>query len=769
MEEAHTGVLMFRHLFLLAGWVLCFGTAIKASAAEFTATYTPLASAPIGLPQSWYSGAATKDGKFIYWGGHSHVPTGNNGMYQYDPATNTHKNLHPNVGGKWRWDKDADGKAIPNSGRWATLDPVADPSLYAFFGGPTITALPNRNNHQAFYLPWRNEFWVRGGTIDYYGNPYKDGGRYDLTTNRWVNVSKTAAEFNVGIFPDGTGWGVSWNAAQAVCADIRAVVLFGGAGSKAGVRLIEENPAGPEPYKLTTIAVPPIHLPVLHVRHNAVCVGDTVYYVSGYEQRSTGSVYPDPGPFWKFHVPTRAWTRLTDGPPAGYYPVLTYDSDANALVLQGGGTGGGSNALWVYDLAASQWNDLTGTTVAPKIDMHVGGFIPGFGHVYKGGRQHKADGSLIPDYGRPYLTWKLQIHRTVPLPPPEPEPTAATIPAPMECPVGCVAAAPEPTPEPPPEPEPVPVDPTKITWTKIPLPGWPNSPQGGQKHQSYEAGPGGRVYLLGGDWGGGPYVDSGRQEVYSFDPLTGDWKQEAPYCGTADNPVHWHTDEAGVVWDEKRGVFWKRLGTAYGPTDTCYPAKGSVKAAMIQFDPAAKKWIVPPGFDQTLIGFDAPGASKNAVLDTDQLVQLTNTSAKHYDLTTGKTTVYPLPATSFRFNARTALLGRGVWVMNRSEVLERYDMDTHKLTTHGPWPFGALDGWGSAMTLAVGDKLLTIWPKHAATGARYAALYDPASKVWTVLDQGEGWGNAATVAGGKIILGGGLDTVNKFVWVGTLG
>ena len=720
---------MIRNLLLLAGWVLCFGTAIKASAAEFTATYTPLANAPIGLPQSWYSGAVTSDGKFIYWGGHSHVPTGNNGMYQYDPVTNSHRLLHPNVGGKWRWDKDSTGKAIPNSGRWATLDPVADPSLYAFFGGPTITALPNRNNHQAFYLPWRNEFWVRGGTIDYYGNPYKEGGRFDMTTHRWTNVSKTVAEFNIGLVA-ATGWGVGWNAAQAVCPDLQTLVFFGGAGKTGGAVLIEPNPDGPEPYKQTSTAKPPIHQPVLHVRHSAVCVGDTVYYISGQEQRSTGLTWPNPGPFWKFHVPTRVWTRLTDGPPSGYYPVLTHDSDANALVLQGGGTGGGSNLLWVYDLAVGEWNDLTGTTAAPKIDMHVGGFIPGFGHVYKGGRQHKADGSLIPDYGQPYKTWSLKIQRITP-PPPEPEPT-------------------------------------QITWTKIALPGWPNSPQGGQKHQTYTEGPSGRVYLLGGDWGGGPYVDSGRQEVYSFDPAAGDWRQEAPYCGTKDSPVHWHTDEAGVAWDAKRGVFWKRLGTAYGPTDTCFPAGGSVKAAMIQFNPETGAWSVPAGFDQTLIGFDAPGASKNAVLDDDQLVQLTNTSAKHYDLTTGKTTAYPLPSV-FRFNARTALLDRGVWVMNRNEVLERYDLDTHKLTTHGTWPFPALAGWGSAMTLALGDKLLIVWPKHASTGAKYAALYDPATKKWTVLDQGEGWGNTATIAGGKVILGGGLDTVNRFVWVGTLG
>ncbi|WP_372720289.1 hypothetical protein [Immundisolibacter sp.] len=841
---AHQEGRMTRHrLSVVAFTALAVSLAFSSEGnAQFTATYEPLAPSPLRVATSWYSGAVTNDGKFIYGLGHSHNAYGDNSLWAFDPTTNSHRQLFPSTGNKWLWETYLDGEGkkqvVAGSGHWATLDPVADKALYAFFGGPTITALTNRNNHQAFYMPARNEFWVLAGTTFYQKSPYF-AGRFSLDTNRWVNLSTSLAEFSAGLIAGSGGW-VAPNAATAVCKDLNTVVLFGGMNGTGGVRIIEPNPAGPEPYRWALAPKPPIHLPAENVRHNAVCVGDTVYFISGQERVPNVKCCraPDPGPFWSFHVPSRAWTRLADGPPGGYFLTLTYDSDAKALLYYGGSA---SNRLWVYDLIAERWTDLTGTVPGlPRADMHAGGFVPGFGHVFKGGNRYDTAGRnegysasskmlvvrLVPPSER------LRSGRAAPVVSAAPDSTApagnvghaseiaATL-APPDTPSAhdrrdnsggwlggrrptssALAAVRRGESLPavnqaanvPPVNASHPATETdtgrqsashsrawaatqsaaqpggRLVWTRIPLPGYPKSPQGTIKHQRLVEGPAGRVYLLGGDWGGGPHQNTGRQEVYSFDPLsrTGNWRQEAPYCGTADAPVNWHTDEAGVAWDAKRGVFWKLAGTQYGPKDACLASGGSVRTKVIQFDPAKRKWHVPEGFDQRDFWYVG-----NGVLDPerDQLVQITDTVAWHLDLQTGQWLRYPLPAGPHRFNAIAARLGRAIWFVNRDERLESYDLDTHTLSGHGQWPYPKKNGWGMAMTFALGSKVLAIWPTSGPKEQRLAAVYDPATNQWITLDQGDGWGNAGTLhsSGRVILMGGGINGPahhNKFVWVG---
>lgn len=290
------------------------------------------------------------------------------------------------------------------------------------------------------------------------------------------------------------------------------------------------------------------------------------------------------------------------------------------------------------------------------------------------------------------------------------------------------------------------------------------------KHQRIVEGPGGRVYLMGGDWGGDWGENSGRQEVYSFDPLsaTGDWRLEAPYCGTVANPVHWHTDEAGAVWDAKRGVFWKVAGTEYGPDDACLAAGKSVKAKVITFDPATGLWTVPPHVKQMRFGYVT-----NAVLDPDrdEIIQITDTKAFHLNLGTGAWTEYPLWGEVLRFNAIAARVGRTVWWTNRKQMLESYNLDTHKLTQHSvaPWPVPT-SGWEMQIVMPYGDKVLVVRPVSRTDTPRHAAVFDPATKAWTALTQGDGWGNTGMMhSSGKLILmGGGIDGPdqhNKQVWV----
>jgi hypothetical protein len=752
-----------------------------------------------------------------------------------------------------------------------------------YFGGTEIYAPTNRNNHQAFYMPGVNQFWIMAGT-SWDNGGWAWGGRFDVATKRWAHVSKPYSDptksdlvdFSAGMIAGSpAGWAAP-NAATAVCADLDTVVLFGGMSDTWGtVRIIEPNPAGPEPYRWAPAPTKaPIHLPAENVRHNAACVGDTVYFVTGQERVPNAPMRtPDPAPFWKFHVPSRTWAKLTPGPAGAYFTVMTYDAAAKALLVYGGGTGTGSDRLWVYDLLDGTWHNLTGTVPSlPRVDMHAGGYIPGFGHTYKGGHRYDQYGKRL-DYTNSAKMMRITLTRTgdvpapapvppaptpepspptpapTPVPPPAPAPTPAPpAPAPQPAPSACAAAAtgaiaaadqalalaksaraavevaeqkvkgavqvqidaeqalsaslreitaaqtvcvptvprppvePTPTPPPPPPPAPVPQpDPApvpvpqpgaSIAWTKIPLPGNRISPQGSSKHIRLVEGPGGRVYLLGGDWGGDWGENSGRQEVYSFDPLspTGDWRLEAPYCGTRENPVHWHTDEAGVAWDAKRGVFWKLSGTEYGPNDACLAEGRSVKAKVIQFNPTTKLWTVPAGFSQMRFGYVT-----NGLLDVagDQMVQITDTKAFHLNLEAGTWAEYPLPPAQMRFNVYTAQFGRDLWWLSRGERLETYNLDTHKFATGPLWPFPQLEGYGTQMVFNKGGKVLVVSPASGPTEPRRAALYDFATKQWTVLAQGEGWGNAGTLLadGRLVLLGGGINgpqDVNKYVWVGTL-
>lgn len=83
---------MIRHTLLLIAWLAaaCLAISTAAHANTFSATYAELARSPANYAASWYSGAVTKDGKFVYGLGHSHNSNGNNGLWLYDPATNTH-------------------------------------------------------------------------------------------------------------------------------------------------------------------------------------------------------------------------------------------------------------------------------------------------------------------------------------------------------------------------------------------------------------------------------------------------------------------------------------------------------------------------------------------------------------------------------------------------------------------------------------------------------------------------------------------------------
>lgn len=91
---------MIRHTLLLIAWLAaaCLAISTTAHASTFSATYTELPRSPANYAASWFSGAVTKDGRFVYGFGHSHNSHGNNALWVFDPATQAHEMVFRNTG-----------------------------------------------------------------------------------------------------------------------------------------------------------------------------------------------------------------------------------------------------------------------------------------------------------------------------------------------------------------------------------------------------------------------------------------------------------------------------------------------------------------------------------------------------------------------------------------------------------------------------------------------------------------------------------------------
>lgn len=82
----------------------------------------------------------------------------------------------------------------------------------------------------------------------------------------------------------------------------------------------------------------------------------------------------------------------------------------------------------------------------------------------------------------------------------------------------------------------------ELTVERMPLPKPGNGPAGQMKHVSFEPGPGGRVFVYGGDYVGKPVGASYRREIWSVDFTANDWRLESKYC----------PPNAGTVWTRGR-------------------------------------------------------------------------------------------------------------------------------------------------------------------------------------------------------------------------
>lgn len=287
--------------------------------------------------------------------GHNHSPATDNSVRVYDPA-----------GDRWEyWQPDLHGQL--SADEW-------------FAGGETDPpSASGRNNYIGFHLPWEGEagqVWIAapGGSLA------SNHGVYDIAEKRWVHLvgNENKADFAPIRYRNEAALRLvnGWNYADVVCESRRTLVRYG--GKKQGHLVIVEPAEDSGEYIATGYEGQPPG-PRNNVRNAAICVEGQMYLFGGTKEwkgESTTEV-------WRLDVAAREWHREppTDHPvgPAG---VVTYDPDLNAAAIL---FSDGTKRYATYDLEDGSYRDLTATLDLPTSLRASGSFVPGIGHLYRGG------------------------------------------------------------------------------------------------------------------------------------------------------------------------------------------------------------------------------------------------------------------------------------------------------------------------------------------------------------------------------------------------
>ena len=403
------------------------------------------------------------------------------------------------------------------------LDPVTNSWEYLFPNNNGSSGLQNRDNHGSLYVNQLDEFWVWGGSHLETLPPGTAlrSGRFSISKKQWVATALTDGGAFAGVVKNFGGGLI--DSAMDWSAQANMGLIFG--GSEQGNQsnrywIIEANPAGPEPYKMSEIiggTRPPVRD---HVEQNLVALGPDFYLFGGAYQDPTDLQYKARTDLWKFSSQTRTWTQLADAPgPLAGSARVSADIDRNAVVAWAGAR------LLVYSISLDTWSDQTPAGL-PFLNNHLGVYSPTAKiHVYDGGNKQDG-GSSFGVYGI-----KLDGLVTPPpaLPPLVPPPPSGG----FDIPVRTWVAR---------------------QWTTGNAPGI-----GGAKHLRLMQNPvNGRIYFDGGDIAGS--FQANTQAFFSLDIPTNQWFEEYPSCGRQGDIIHGGPDEVGFVYDTKRNLFWSMPG-----------------------------------------------------------------------------------------------------------------------------------------------------------------------------------------------------------------
>ena len=154
----------------------------------------------------------------------------------------------------------------------------------------------------------------------------------------------------------------------------------------------------------------------------------------------------------------------------------------------------------------------------------------------------------------------------------------------------------------------------------------------------------GLIYSLGGDHGGtagAGFGDSGRQEAYTYDVVTEDWREINAYCRPDQGPQPMGPDEVGFPYDTTRNVFWQIPGFGHNHGQVC-TGNNLHREKMMMFDPTTKQWVQEPAFPNfnrkliTTIAGGSPGNHRYHVYDeaSDSIVSVRLGRGYHYHIPT---------------------------------------------------------------------------------------------------------------------------------------
>lgn len=297
----------------------------------------------------------TGDQVFMPLMGHNHSPATDNSVRVYHPLED-----------RWEyWQQDLHGQL--SAEEW-------------FAGGETDPlSASGRNNYIGFYLPWEGEagqLWIAapGGSLA------ANHGIYDIAEKRWVRLvgNDSTPEFAPIRYRNETAYRLvdGWNYADVVCEESRTLVRYG--GKNQGNLVVVEPDEDGDGYVASGYSNQPPG-PRNNVRNAAICVDGQMYLFGGtreWKGEATTEV-------WRLDVAAREWHREPPtGHPVGPAAVVTYDPDRNAAAIL---FSDGTNRYATYRLGDGTYLDLTDTLGLPASLRAAGAFVPGVGHLYRGG------------------------------------------------------------------------------------------------------------------------------------------------------------------------------------------------------------------------------------------------------------------------------------------------------------------------------------------------------------------------------------------------
>ncbi|HET9951499.1 MAG TPA: hypothetical protein VFS09_06850 [Candidatus Eisenbacteria bacterium] len=292
-----------------------------------------------------------------------------------------------------------------------------------------------------------------------------------------------------------------------------------------------------------------------------------------------------------------------------------------------------------------------------------------------------------------------------------------------------------------------PIDIPVQTWVKriLPASGEGACPYG-CKHMRLTVNPtNGRIYFCGGDYStDDPYLDSGRNEIYSYDVATDSWTQEFPYCAPTGQVQPSHPDEVGWVFDTARNKFWMipgYMGVPGGADGGLCPSgtTNMIRWETMTWDPVTKVWTLPnvPEANVPTLGDDG-FAQYDPVTDT--IIQFHYTGATKVGIFDIKSNSWTEVSTPFSADLSKEYsvfdpVDRVIYAIEGFQnKVYRYEIDTRTLTVFADAPAGT----GRAQSHPVWDSVnrVILWFDHCCNNPPSAAqfhVFHPTTKVWETL------------------------------------